>query len=205
MNAEQRKTKAFAVVLLAAGSSTRLGQPKQLLRFGSETLVEHAARTGIDSGASEVIVVVGSDASDILECLAGLPVKTVYNPDHKQGIGSSIGAGVRALPDNIACVVLALVDQPLVTPDHLHNLASLQLETGAPVAASAYNGVLGVPAAFGRVMFSQLTNLPGDTGARHLIKNNAREVIPFANASVDIDTLEEYERLADLKRPKNPL
>jgi molybdenum cofactor cytidylyltransferase len=190
-------TYRFAVVILAAGGSSRLGRPKQLLAFGNKTLVEHAADTALASGAAQVIVVVGAEADAVREKLSGLPVKIATNDEWSNGMGTSIRCGLGALNPEIECVVLSLCDQPHVTSDLLRDLANRQIESGVPIVASSYDGVGGVPAAFGFALFPKLSSLQGDSGARDLIRNSTIPVatVAFTGGSIDIDTPGDMENM----------
>jgi len=188
---------SFAVVILAAGRSSRLGSPKQLLTFEGETLVERAARRALESGATEVVVVTGAEADEVSGKLAGLPVRCVFNPLWQEGMGGSIGCGVEAIGADVECVVIALCDQPKITGEHLSRLARRHFESGAPVVASSYDGVVGAPCAFGKSMFAVLGSLAGDIGARELIRRspNPAEAIAFEGGRLDVDTRDEYDAL----------
>lgn len=186
----------FGVVVLAAGGSARLGRPKQLLPYLGRTLVEHAVRTALASGASEVVVVVGANADAIRVRLAGLPVRIVNNREWAEGMGSSIRRGVAALGPDVSSAVIALADQPRITPDHLRSLAGA-LGEGTALAASSYDGVVGAPCAFARSEFPSLLGLTGDAGARFLIRQagDALATIAFDGANVDVDTSEDFKAL----------
>lgn len=188
---------SFAVVVLAAGGSARLGRPKQLLPYLGRTLVEHAVRTALASGASQVVVVVGAEADAVRERLKGLKVKIIHNRDWAEGMGGSIRSGVAALDDSIQSVVVALADQPRITPNHLRTLATCLEEVGVPIAASSYDGVVGAPCAFARSEFPKLLALEGDAGARALIRAAGAniETVRFDGANVDIDTPEDYQAI----------
>ena len=196
-------------MVLAAGGSQRLGRPKQLLPYLGKTLVEHAARTALASGAEEVIIVVGSNADAIRAKLSQLPVKIVLNRNWESGLGSSIRCGVESVSSNSSSVVIALVDQPQITPGLLRDLACRQFETGAPIVASAYDGILGVPCAFGREVFGKLCALSGEAGARELIRKSGLivEQVSFSGGNIDVDTPEDYQRLIsdfELRDPQDP-
>jgi len=192
-----RDIDSFGVVVLAAGGSARLGRPKQLLPYLGRTLVEHAVRTALASGASEVVVVVGAEADAIRERLRGLRVRVVHNRDWAEGMGSSIRCGVAALSDSIGAAVIALADQPRITPGHLRSLALRLGESEKPIAASSYDGVVGAPCAFSHTEFPRLLALSGDAGARSLIRAGGApvETISFDGANVDVDTPEDYQAL----------
>lgn len=202
---------SFGVVLLAAGGSSRLGRPKQLLAYLGRTLVEHAARTALASGAAEVVVVVGAEAARVREALRGLRVRIVENPDWAAGMGGSIACGVAALEESnggegVEAAVVALADQPRITPAHLRTLAARLGESSKPIVASSYDGVLGAPCAFARSEFARLAVLTGDVGARHLIRNGEEpvEAVEFAGANVDVDTPEDAQALVAVGDDETP-
>lgn len=183
---------SFGVVVLAAGGSSRFGRPKQLLPYLGRTLVEHAVRTALASGAAEVVVVVGAEGPEIRKRLQGLRVRIVTNEAWTEGMGGSIAKGVAAL-QTVDAVVVALADQPRITPDHLRSLA--EQTAASPRVASSYDGILGAPCAFARSEFLALLALKGEMGARHLIRNGEVAVIEFAAANIDVDTPADYVAL----------
>ncbi len=178
----------FGVIVLAAGKSSRMGRPKQLLPVLGRTLVEHTAQVALNSGAEEVLVVLGAESERVKESLSGSSVKTVANPNWEAGMGGSISAGIVQLSDSVETVVIVLGDQPLITPAHLCKLAS----AANPIAATSYCGILGAPCAFTRSEFPELRALDGDQGARDLIRDRNPSIVPFDAANCDIDTIEDY-------------
>lgn len=164
-----------------------------MLPYKGMTLVEHAAKTALASGADPVVVVVGADADSVREKLSGTSAKIVDNRDWREGMGSSIRCGVGAMPPEVECVVIALCDQPRITSDLIRELATRHKETGAPIVASSYGGVVGAPSAFGRSLFSNLMALKGDSGARDLIRNSPApvETVEFGGGNLDVDTAED--------------
>jgi len=187
----------FAVVLLAAGGSSRFGSPKQLLPYLGRTLIEHAADVAIASGAAEIIVVLGSEAITIQARLQDLPVRIVTNPNWQEGLGSSIRRGIAAVGAETQSVVIALADQPHVTPAHLRALGESAEDPDQPIAASSYGTTLGAPCAFHRSQFPGLQALKGDEGARALLRAGTVAVtaVPFPRATQDIDTPTDYAAL----------
>ena len=187
-------SQSFAIVILAAGASTQRGRPKQLLPYLGKTLVEHAARTAIASGADEIIVVVGSEAASIRKLLIGLPIRIVRNREWTEGISSSIRCGIGAVRRDIKCAVIALCDQPRITPELLRSLASRHFATGCPIVASSYDGVVGAPCAFGVDLFPTLNGLRGAAGAREVIRHSLEsvETLEFSEGNVDVDPPTEF-------------
>jgi len=187
-----------AIVILAAGSGSRMGATKQLLPFGGQPLVRHAARIALASGARPVWVVVGHDAARVRAALDGEPVSVVENPDWQQGMGTSIRAGIGALADaGVDAAILMLADQPMLTGGILGRLIAVRAETRAPVVASAYSGTVGVPVLFGRERFPRLLALGNGEGCKGCILAEGPDAIlvPCAEAGVDVDTPEDYGRL----------
>jgi molybdenum cofactor cytidylyltransferase len=173
----------IAAVILAAGDSTRLGQPKQLIEIAGETLVGRAVRIAREAGCSPVVVVLGAEAQRIrMRCSLG-DARTVVNPDWPEGMASSVRAGVAAAA-SVDAVVLMTCDQPAVTAQHLRDLAD-----SGEVTASAYAGRRGVPAYFPRSSFPALEQLTGDSGARDLLKG--ARTIELPGGDLDIDTAED--------------
>ncbi|MCW3062697.1 MAG: hypothetical protein JWQ02_4518, partial [Capsulimonas sp.] len=146
---------SIGVVILAAGGSSRLGQPKQLLPYQGRTLLRHAAETAVASGCRPIIAVLGANAESLRGELTGLPVWTVENEEWESGMGSSIAAGVQPLTEleHLDGAIILVADQPLITPEFLRDLVAQFEETLAPVVASEYVGTLGVPALFAETLF----------------------------------------------------
>ncbi|RYZ41017.1 MAG: nucleotidyltransferase family protein [Myxococcaceae bacterium] len=184
-----------AVVLLAAGGSSRLGQPKQLLRHEGTSLVRRAAEAAL--GAGPVVVVLGARREDIAAELGGLSVRCVDNPDWALGQGSSLHVGLRALPPDVDGALVMLCDQLRVDAAHLRALVATFERTHAPIVASAYAGTRGVPALFSRTLFSELEALPPTDGARRLIARDPSRVVEVAlpGGEEDVDTAPDLSRL----------
>ncbi|RKH56813.1 nucleotidyltransferase family protein [Corallococcus aberystwythensis] len=185
-----------AVVVLAAGGSSRLGQPKQLLRHEGTSLVRRAAERAL-AASPVVVVVLGARREDVAAELDGLPVRCVDNPDWALGQGSSLHAGLRALPSDVEGAVLMLCDQLRVDAAHLRSLIATFEHTRAPIVASAYAGTRGVPALFCRALFPELEALPPTDGARRLMARDPSRVVEVAlpGGEEDVDTAEDVLRL----------
>ncbi|MHA7633642.1 nucleotidyltransferase family protein [Corallococcus sp. M7] len=185
-----------AIVLLAAGGSSRLGQPKQLLHHEGMSLVRRAAERAL-AASPVVAVVLGARRDDVAAELDGLSVRCVDNPDWALGQGSSLHAGLRALPPDVDGALLMLCDQLRVDAAHLRSLIATFERTRAPIVASAYAGTRGVPALFSRALFPELEALPPTGGARGLIARDPSRVVevPLPGGEEDVDTAEDALRL----------
>ncbi|OON67046.1 NTP transferase domain-containing protein [Hymenobacter sp. CRA2] len=189
----------IAAVLLAAGASTRMGQPKQLLPYQGSTLLRRAAETALAAGCQPVVVVTGALHAELAAEVRDLPVLLEHNDVWEAGIGTSIGVGVRAVEKSApeaAAVLVMLSDQPLVTPALLGQLLTAWRQSGLPVATT-YADAVGVPAVFGRMVWPQLLALPATAGAKPLLQRLGDELalISFPPAATDVDTPEQYAAL----------
>ena len=182
-----------SLVLLAAGDSRRLGSPKQLLRIGGETLLRRAAREACDSGAREVIVVLGFQADVMRAEINGLRARAIENAAWREGIASSIRTGVGALDPSAGGVILAVCDQPRMTATHCNALIRAAESAPARAAASFYGGSPGVPAFFPRALFADLLALTGDRGAKGILTAQRERLVTVAwpDGAIDIDTAED--------------
>jgi len=193
-------TAGIGLILLAAGGSSRLGHPKQLLPYRGRTLLRHAAETALASVCRPIVAVLGAQADHLRPEMAGLEVLIVENPEWEQGMGSSIRTGLAALemsaPD-VSGVLLMLCDQPLLSPKALDALVRSHLDTGSPLVASEYGGTRGVPAFFSRALFPELRALKDAQGARAVIAAHASEAVtlPLPAGVWDVDTAADYARL----------
>jgi molybdenum cofactor cytidylyltransferase len=184
----------FAAAVLAAGGSSRMGTPKQLLVIDGESLVQRAARLALQSGADPVLVIVGAASGAVTDAVRALPVRIVVNERWESGIASSIHSAVGHCGKAEALLIL-LCDQPDVTAAHLRQLAAAA-EGGAEIAAASYEGTLGVPALFRANVYPELLRLKGDSGAKRVILAQPERVIavPMEVASRDLDTREDAIR-----------
>jgi molybdenum cofactor cytidylyltransferase len=188
----------IGAVILAAGGSSRLGQPKQLLMFRGESLVRRAVRAGVEAHCTPVVVVVGEGGNTIRDELRDTSAVIVENPEWERGLGTSIHRGIEHLIESaraVGAVVLLAGDQPFVDAS---TIAALVAEQGkAPIVASSYADTLGVPALFDRSCFEDLLALPDDSGAKSLIAARPNEVaaVSFEKGAIDIDTPSDFQRL----------
>ncbi len=185
---------AIATIILAAGASSRLGQPKQLIQSNGESLVRRMAQQALALRAGPVVVVLGANQDRIMKELTGLAIATVVNPSWAEGMASSLRTGLRALDtESTEAFLVVLTDQPYVTADLLQRLIDTRQSTGRGIIASRYaepDGILGVPALFDNHYRREFLNLTGDTGARKLIQQYASDStsVLFPLAGIDLDT-----------------
>jgi CTP:molybdopterin cytidylyltransferase MocA len=189
----------IGAVVLAAGASTRLGAPKQLLTHEGEPLVRRIAAAAVEAGADPVVVVLGANATMIAPALSGLAsVTTVVNREWSNGLSSSLAAGLSAVFQDASCdaVLVTLADQPLIDAAALRRLMAA-FDDERRIVASAYDDTIGVPALFAREHVEDLTRLTGDAGAGAWLRSRPNEVtcIPFGGAAFDIDTSTDAARL----------
>ena len=185
-------------VILAAGSSSRMGRPKQILQFQGESLIRRAARAALGAGCHPVVVVTGANAELMRSQLDGFEVCEVLNTLWETGIASSIRVGVKALVGaDVDAAVVMLCDQPHVTADVISNIIAAHRTTGKPIVASTYGGSFGVPALFSREFFAELERLEGAAGAKQVIHRHASlaHFLSFPCGEVDVDTPDDFSRL----------
>lgn len=185
-----------AALVLAAGSSSRLGRPKQLLVYQRETLLHRAVRTALAAGCAPVVVVTGALDAALRRAVADLPCRAVHNPDWAAGMGASIRAGLAGLGPSAGVLVMSC-DQPLVSAPLLAALARRQRATGAPAVAAAYAGTFGIPALFAADALAALRAIRPGQGAKALLARygGALELVPAAEAAFDVDTPAAYAAL----------
>jgi 4-nitrophenyl phosphatase len=198
--------KRIGAVILAAGASTRFGQPKQLLDWDGVPLLVHVVDVVVAAGLGPAIVVLGCLAESVRAALdAGadkggwVSVQTAMNWRWKEGMSTSVQVGLAALPPETEGAVFLQCDQPLVTPDLLRSLVTRFEETGATIVHPTHAGRRGTPVLFGRCLFAELATVTGDEGGRSLITRHAQDVATVQVTDpivlADIDTPDEYERL----------
>ena len=193
-------TTKIGAIILAAGGSTRMGSPKQLLKFEGTTMIRRAASSAIESGCRPVIVVTGAASEDVRGELDGLDVHEILNSEWQTGMASSIKAGIGSVltrEPQIDAVVVMLSDQPHVTAEVIKRLIDAYVTTSKPIVASSYGEDFGVPALFDKKHFDELYELEGDRGAKAIIKKHAgdAELVDFPEGVIDVDTPDDLRRL----------
>ena len=192
----------IGAVILAAGGSSRLGQPKQLLSFHGKTLVRGVIDAAREAGCSPLVVVIGNNGEKLHRELAHANVIEVRNAIWQRGIGSSIRSGVQALRDHapdVEATFLLACDQPAVNGRLIEGMIATHVATKKDIVASSYAGTVGVPALFDRSLFEELLSLGAEAGAKSIILRNSQRVaqFDFPEGAIDIDTLEDWEKLSD--------
>jgi molybdenum cofactor cytidylyltransferase len=199
---------AVGIVVLAAGASTRMGRPKQLLEYEGETLLGRAVRVALETRCRPVVVVLGSCSDELMSearARGAGGARVVVNEAWAEGMASSIRRGLRELEAaahvELDAALLMLCDQPLVSAEILERLVDVYERSGRPLVASEYESggerVRGVPALFGRGLFGELSGLRGTEGARRVIARHAAACasIRVPQAAFDVDTPEDYRAL----------
>jgi CTP:molybdopterin cytidylyltransferase MocA len=191
---------SVAAIIIAAGASSRLGQPKQLVIVDGEPLLQRAVGSAREAGAEPVFVVLGAYRDAIEEAIDFGTATTLINDEWEEGMASSIRAGVKAVDagTEAAGVLLVTCDQPRMTATHLRKMIeAFGREAGAVLIASVYAGARGTPALFPRELFGDLLALRGDRGARGLLANTGLPVVDIRleGGEVDIDRPEDLTEL----------
>ena len=180
----------IAAVLLAAGSSSRLGYPKQLVLINGEPLIRRSAQTVLEAGCQPVTVVLGAQSDAVGAAVQDLPVLLVRNPNWSDGVGSSIACGIDATTPYrpSGCIVLPC-DQPKLSASLLETLIEQFRFGGSQAVACKYGDTIGVPVLFAWTMFKRLSTLTGDNGAKRLLGDcTTLNVVDFPGGEIDIDT-----------------
>jgi molybdenum cofactor cytidylyltransferase len=192
------RTGPIAGVLLAAGTSSRMGSNKLLFELDGESVLRGAARRALASGVSPLLVVLGHEAERAEQELQGLPCRVVVNPDYEQGINSSLKTGVSAVPAEAQGAVVMLADMPFVTPEMLAGLIARYRSSAAPLVISDYEGVNAPPMLYDRSLFGELLAMTGEGCGRQVVKRHRdeAEVLAWpAAALTDLDVPEDYTRV----------
>lgn len=186
-------------IILAAGSSSRMGSPKQLLKWHNRPLLAHAIANTREIFHDRVIVVLGAHAELIQTSIDLGDATSIVNSQWQEGMASSIRAGIKALPASAAAALIMLCDQPLINAEHIQNLLSGWQHAPTHIVVSEYHQSVGVPVVFPAEFFTDLLALRGDQGAKPLILEFKDSLlkIPLSEAELDIDRPEDFELLTN--------
>ena len=190
----------YGFLILAAGSSSRLGEPKQLLLYDSKPLLQHAIDIALETEKGPVLTILGANAVVIKQQVSLADVHITINDNWQEGMGSTISFGVHrlcGLYPQLTAIVIIVCDQPLITSPLLNELIQTYQQKQKRIVACAYGNTLGTPVLFDRRFFTDLMQLKGHEGAKRIIYQNQAEVtaIDFPGGNIDIDTAADYERL----------
>lgn len=197
---KKNDAKNIGAILLAAGQSSRLGTPKQLLSYEGTTIFQHILQTAIASNAHPIVVVLGAHADIIEKKIDRKTAQVVVNVLWPEGMASSIRQGIQTLLEInpfAEGAILITCDQPYVTTSLLNDLIEARQNTGKPIITCSYADTFGPPTLFHKSIFPELVQLKGDIGARSILRHHADKVeaILFPEGKLDIDTNEDYEKL----------
>lgn len=193
--------KNTGIILLAAGSSTRMGSPKQLLLYQGKTLLDRTIDTALEVFDKEqIVLVLGANHNEIASTISNQNIPISINEDWQSGMASSIKSGLKTLiehfPDLERCFI-SVCDQPHLTSNVFLEMLQLNETSEKEIVASEYADTLGVPALFSKKYFDKLMNLTGEQGAKKIIRQNMDDVetFEFEQGIIDIDTQIDYENL----------
>lgn len=197
--------KEIAIILLAAGSSSRMGQSKQQLLIDGKSLLIHSTEIAIKAGAGEITVVLGSDEKAHREILQDLSVIVISNSRWQTGMGSSLKAGLNHIIANnpkTDAVIVMVCDQPLLTTSHINSIIQKYRKTNALLVASAYSNTIGVPALFNHQLFDEILNLGDEHGAKKIIQQHHAETVDFPGGNIDLDTTDDFKTFLQQRSKK---
>ena len=189
------------VLIFAAGGSSRLGRPKQLLKWGNSNLLQNAINTAVNSDTLKSVLVLGGHYPEIISEIKTNNVEVVKNETWKNGLGNSIAFGVKSVLEKYPKtdgVLVMLADQPLIDRSYLNTLInSFEINKKQIIASTYVNKKYGVPVIFDKHYFKELISLNDDEGAKHIITKYISNVTSKKHDVLfeDIDTFDDYERL----------
>lgn len=194
------------VLILAAGVSERMGEPKLLLEFQGNTLIGRAVDLGKNINPGRAAIVLGAYFDEYASAIGGKEINIIRNTSWRDGMGTSIACGLKEIikqwPDSVGILIM-LADQPLMTTEHLNDLILNFSSSGGIITATEYPGSKrGVPAIFPARCFEELRGLTKDKGARDMLNSKEVEVKTVSNPDIvfDIDTQEDFKALRQLNR-----
>lgn len=200
---ESEKHFGVSAIVLAAGMSKRMGTAKQLLRLGTETILERTLRNVRASAVSEIVLVLGHAAESVEKEVSSERIKIVRNQDYQQGMGTSLRAGLAAIDQQADAALIVLADQPFVEPATINQLIACHAAEKPQIVIPTFNGFRGNPVLLDRSVFAELQSLTGDVGCRAIFGNHIENIRKLAVHDVgillDIDSREEYKKFAERK------
>lgn len=199
------ENKKIGVIILAAGSSSRLGRPKQLVEFKGKLLLQQVIEVADFFQFATKMVVLGAKSNEIIKDIEPGNFRVVMNEEWEEGMSTSIKSGLAESlksEKHLEHILILVSDQPFVSKENIDSLIKVQLENKAPATFSKYSGELGVPAIFSKELFSELGKLEGDQGAKKLLINGEIEyqTVSFEAGNFDVDTKEDLELLKQMEK-----
>jgi len=189
----------ISAIILAAGMSSRMGIPKQLLELENRPLVRIVTENVLASSADEVLVVTGYREQEITAAINDLPIKIIFNPHYEQGQGTSLAVGATAVDINTSALLVFMADQPLISTSLINTVIDEFKKRHCLALRPVYNGVPGHPVVISCSLGTDLKILKGDEGARHVLKKLGGQVyymqVQDEAAILDIDTPEDFKKL----------
>ncbi|BBB48532.1 nucleotidyltransferase family protein [Pelolinea submarina] len=191
-----KKEFKIAGLIMAAGGSSRLDSPKQLLKWGDQLLINHVLDVIMKAGIDPIYLVLGSHAEEIRKVLPSSGINILTNPDWREGMSTSIKCGLNALGEDVEGTFIFLSDQPFVFPELIRAITVKFTDTGAQISAPRVNGRQCNPVLFRRSFFPDLMTISGDRGAKNLISQHEVAWVdwPDERLLLDIDSAEDYRR-----------
>jgi molybdenum cofactor cytidylyltransferase len=188
-----------AVLLLAAGSSSRLGRSKQLLEINGQSLLLKSVNAAVHSKTKKILVVLGANETAHRQAIEHLPIEIIFNPTWQRGMGNSLKVGLSHLlkeDPNLRGVITMVCDQPLITASHLNKLIERFRETKSPIVASFYSGSAGVPALFEKSLFEKMLSINDEHGAKKIINHypDLVSIVDSPEGAIDIDTEDDVKK-----------
>lgn len=201
---EARNNSRIGAVILAAGMSSRMGEPKPLLRLGEHTLLQQVLENVRGSLVDEIVLVLGHEAERIIESLGSQDLKVVINEAYRQGMGTSLRSGLAALSDGVDAALIVLADQPFVRSATIDLLINKYRECVAQIAIPVYKGFRGNPVLLDRSVFPEVMALSGDIGCRAVFGNHLAGIVKVSvddmGILLDLDSKDDFERLKQFGR-----
>lgn len=190
-----------AGIVLAAGTSSRLGRNKLLVELGGESVLRRTVRNAIEGGLTPVLVVLGFEADQARDALAGLACELVDNPDYQLGVNRSLQVGLAAVPPEAVAAVVLLADMPLVTGPMIAAVVRAYRRSAAPLVISQFGEAQAPPTLYDRSLFGEFQERDGEGGGKRVVERHRRDAVAVAfppDALVDLDVRDDYRRLQSL-------
>jgi molybdenum cofactor cytidylyltransferase len=191
-------SKRIPILLLAAGSSSRMGQSKQLLLVNGKPLLQKTVEELIAADTGDVIVVLGSNTEAHKKVIADYPIQVIENADWQKGMGSSIRAGINYISNQLPgsqAIIISVCDQPHLSSTYIKDLIRTYTNNKKSIVASAYKNTIGVPVLFDQSHFEALSRIQDKEGAKKILQKNISKVdsVSFPLGNIDLDTMEDYD------------